>query len=868
MELIYTDSWGPTEVPSLGGAHHGVIFVDDKTRVKKIYPLKDKKASTVLSKLKRFKKLLGRPENLRIRRVRGDGGPEYEGEFAQYLEDEGIIPEMSAPYTQGQNGVAERSWRTLADMACTMIKHAGLDKSFWAEAMSYACFISNRLPTAALDDGIPYDKWRSLSSVRLQKNNSKKLLVFGCPAFVHVDKSRRRGKLSDKAKKMVFLGFDTRSKAYRLYNPATKRVVNSLHVTFDEAFDTKRTRKCQSPPESDSEDESTERDDSHDDQNSQSDDDQEADHKNSDDEQSDQSADDGDHQEQERERSNHSHRRSGRQRNKPPVIYQPPGGEEAAQMVVVLLSSVADEPNTYNQALKKSDRTQWIEAMSQEYQKLDALKTWSLVPRPPNKNVVGSRWVFKKKRKEDGSIALYKARMVAQGFKQIAGVDFLETFAPVARFTTIRVVLALAAMHDWELQQMDVDSAFPNASVEEEIYMEQPRGQIKGGLLPSGNPVMVMRLHKALYGLKQSGRNWNLHLHRFLESLGFKRSHEDHCLYTKINADGRLQVVVLVYVDDLIITGPSAGGIQQLKNDLAAKFKMKDLGNLSVFLGVKVVRDRSERTLTIQQCQYVTTMLNKFNMQDCKPMKTPAEMNQHLSKDMPSPLLSYLEQRTYRQAVGSLLYASIATRPDLATAVREVSRFMQAPRQAHWTAVKRIFRYLQATRSMGISFAGDDRKDTALRGYADSDWGNNVDNSRSVSGYAFLIYNGVVSWRSKLQDTVATSTCEAEYVTVYFAGQEAIHLRRVLRTLHQSQLLPGPTPIHEDNAGCIKLAHNPVFHKRTKHIKIKYHFIRELITDGTVALPYIPTEEQIADIFTKPLGGIKFAKFRRQLGVQ
>jgi hypothetical protein len=365
----------------------------------------------------------------------------------------------------------------------------------------------------------------------------------------------------------------------------------------------------------------------------------------------------------------------------------------------------------------------------------------------------------------------------------------------------------------------------------------------------------VLRLRKSIYGLKQANRNWNGLINSFLISQDLKKSVADPCLYS----DGHA-VMIAVWVDDFILSGSGENRIQKLKAALSSRFKMKDEGEVTWCLGMRISRHEDGR-ITIDQEQYIKDMLDRFGMSNCKPAPTPAALGVRLTKQ---DACSENEMKTvpYRAAVGSLLYASIRTRPDISSAVQAVAKFSSNPGKKHWTAVKRIFRYLKGTSSLGLSFS---RGKSKLVGYCDSDWANDPDDRKSVSGYVFLRAGGPISWKSKAQRSVALSSCEAEYLAAATAAQEAVHLRRLLSSVGQST--NAATILMEDNQGCIALAHNPVHHSRSKHIDLRAHFIREKVSQGVVDLQYVPTHEQLADILTKPLGPIKFAQLRASLQV-
>lgn len=841
LQLVHSDVWGPITPVSLGGARYAVIFVDDFTRVKKLYFMVRK--SELPEKFQQFVAEIARPEDLKVERLRSDCGGEYKSAKMRALCQElGVRQEFSAPYSPAQNGVAERSWRTLGRMAKAMLKDAGLSKTFWAEAMSSACFIANRLPTNALGGDNPYHRWTR----RMPRFD--RLRVFGCPVFVHTMKGK---KLDDNAVKCIFLGYDCQSPAYRIWNPKTRRVIFSLHVRFQEhssatssAAMEEKLHEVGGPSLRGGEESEQGSDDANESSADEADDpESETDSNLSDDVDSASALDEAD-----------DILYSGGEDEKESSLQGLPSPVESRYNLrprQAAMAAICDEP-TFREALAGAQALDWRQAMQEEYDALVANETWDAVPLPKGKNVIGSKWVLRIKRNSDGSVNKFKARFVAQGFSQVYGEDYFDTFSPVTRGTSIRCLVALAAQGGWKLHHMDVCSAFLNAEVKEEIYVRPPPGmeeELRG---------RVLHLRKSLYGLKQAPRNWNALLDSFLVSLDLKKSVADPCVYSKAD-----QVILAVWVDDMILTGSDAKAILSLKSDLKQRFKMKDEGELKWCLGMRISYHKDR--ITIDQEQYIKNMLARFGMDECKAAPTPASLGVRLSKkDSPRTNQEALEMKSipYRSGVGSLLYASIRTRPDIASAVRAVAKFNDNPGKKHWTAVKRIFRYLKGTISHGISFSRGGR---GLLGYCDSDWANDPNDRRSVSGYVFLLAGGPISWKSKAQSSVALSSCEAEYMAAASAAQEAVHLRRLLSSIGQP--MQGATTMMEDNQGCIDLARNPVHHSRSKHIDLRAHFIREKVAEGVIELKYVPTAEQLADILTKALGPTKFAQLRASLQI-
>jgi hypothetical protein len=479
--------------------------------------------------------------------------------------------------------------------------------------------------------------------------------------------------------------------------------------------------------------------------------------------------------------------------------------------------------------------------------------TWVEQECPSNHESLTGKWVFKIKRGAAGEILRYKARWVVRGFEQQYGLDFHETFASVVKPMSYKAIFAIAAAYDWEIEQMDVKTAFLYGEIEEDIWIELPTR--------CGASGKTTKLKKALYGLKQAPRVWYNTLATFLLLLGFQPLDADSSVFCR---DG---VIIAIYVDDLLLAGASKPDIDKIKDSLKERFKMSDLGACHFYLGMEVIRDRPRRTLRLSQTAYLRKVLQDFGMEHCNDkITTPMETSSRLMPADPGYEADPKFRKQYQSAVGSLMYAMLGTRPDLAFAVSVISWFSSNPTNAHWTAVKRIFRYIANTINMGLVFRGELQP---LEGYTDSDWAGDQDTRRSTSGYVFNLGSAAISWSAKRQPTVALSTCEAEYVGQKNAAKEAIWLQRFLKQVDPNQDPGlGATIIYGDNQGAIALARNDSYHGRTKHVDTDIHFIRECVTNGRVDLRYVPTTEQVADGLTKPLCRDKFTAFRKAVGVE
>jgi hypothetical protein len=514
-----------------------------------------------------------------------------------------------------------------------------------------------------------------------------------------------------------------------------------------------------------------------------------------------------------------------------------------------------NDPLTYDNAISSEDAKEWKQAMDEEMEALLSNNTWKLVPLPSGRKAVGSKWVFKTKLNKDGMIERYKARFCAKGFSQKEGIDYHETFAPVLKYKSLRIVLAIVAIKDYELDQMDVQTAFLNATIKEEVYMKQPRGYEKGG------ESIVCKLNKTLYGTKQASHEWNEELNSFVITVcGFYRCKSDTCVYIKKTKSGNI-IIILVFVDDIIISYASQDKFewQEIKNKFMKKYKMKDMGACEWILGMRVNRDRENKLLYLDQEQYLNKILKQFDMENCTVFETPEELSK-LSSSMDEPDESTVDLRLYQSIVGALLYGALSTRPDISHAVNIVSRYLGNPNQTHLNAAKRILKYIRGTTKLGLTYDGKSISDKSelisIQGYADADWAGDLDNRKSTTGYIILIGKCVVSWLSKKQSTVSLSSAEAEYMAISAATQEILWIRQLLNeiTFIQNQ----PTLLYIDNQAAIAISENDTHHSRTKHIDIRHHFIRDAIKDNTVKVKWINSQNQLADILTKGLGKLRF----------
>uniref|UniRef100_A0A2N9EJW8 Integrase catalytic domain-containing protein n=1 Tax=Fagus sylvatica TaxID=28930 RepID=A0A2N9EJW8_FAGSY len=743
-----------------------------------------------------------------------DNAQEYHDKsFLSILDSNGTLPHYSCPYTSQQNGRAERKLRHILDVVRTLLISASIPERFWGEAALTAVYTINRIPSPTTHKKSPfellYDKIPDYSSLR----------VFGCVCFVSLP-SHERNKLEPRSRLCCFLGYGISQKGFRCYDPISRRLRISRHVEFWEhqTFSSRQhfpfisssmtpiftdpsidlypdpVRDSTQPPSS-----------------------------------SDvpslvlspaAGSPDSDPASSAPSESPTDIRRSTR-------VRAPPSHLSDYHCYFAL--ATLHEPHTYREA---STNPLWQQAMADELDALHKTHTWDMTTLPPGKSAVGCKWVYKIKTRADGSVERYKARLVARGFTQEYGIDYEETFAPVARLTSVRSLLAVAAVRHWPLFQMDVKNAFLNGDLLEEVYMQPPPGY-------PDSQNQVCRLRRALYGLKQAPRAWFAKFSSVVAQQGFTPSSYDSALFIRHTSTGI--TLILLYVDDMIITGDDTAGICDLQKFLSQQFEMKDLGTLSYFLGLEVTS--SSDGYYLSQAKYASDLLSKAGLTDSKTVSTPLELNVKLNTTDGEPLS---DATLYRQLVGSLIYLTV-TRPDLAYAVHLVSQFMSAPRSTHYAAVLRILRYIKGTLFHGLHFSA--QSSLELRAYADADWAGDPTDRRSTTGYCFLLGSSLISWRSKKQSVVARSSTEAEYRALADATSELLWLRWLLADMGAPQTTS--TPIHCDNRSAIHIAHNDVFHERTKHIEIDCHFIRHHLQQSALHLLSVSSEDQLADVFTK-----------------
>lgn len=517
----------------------------------------------------------------------------------------------------------------------------------------------------------------------------------------------------------------------------------------------------------------------------------------------------------------------------------------------VLSITTSTPPKTFLEALKSEEFTA---AMKSEMTSLEDTGTWSVCELPPGKHPVGCKWVYTIKFNPDGTIERFKALLVAKGYTQIEGLDYIDTFSPVAKMGTVRLLLRLAASKNWSITQMDIINAFLNGDLDEEIYMTMPPGysQLTGKSWPKN---YVCKLHKSLYGLKHASRQWNQKLSSVILADGFTQAPSDHSLFVKCTSD--VFLAILVYVDDILLIGSNDDAVVAFKDVLKAAFKLRDLGPAKYFLGFEIARN--ETGISINQRKYVLELLEDAGLLGCKPLSVPMEPNLKMSST-DGDLLE--DPSVYRRIVGRLLYLT-HTRPDITYAVHKLSQYMSQPRSVHLQAANRILRYLKNDPGQGLFFSATEA--SQLTAFSDADWAACPDSRRSVTGYCIFLGDALISWCCRKQPTVSRSSSEAEYRAMADTTCELVWLTSLLRDLHC------PPSDHAtlfcDNQSALHIASNPVFHERTKHIENDCHVVRERLLSGFLKTLHVRTDNQLADVFTKAVQPGLFKHLLSKMGL-
>lgn len=803
-EIFHCDLEGPMHIPSLGGSKFALVIKDECSSFRSLYFLKQKSdaINSLTAHIAYVKRITGNP----VKTVRSDNGTEFIDQRVETLfSNNNIVHERTVPYNPQQNGFIERENRTVCELARAMIHHRNLPRHLWCEAMSTAAYLLNIIPKKGANGITPFEQWHK------KKPSYDHLHEFGCNCYGLIPPETRQ-KWDPKCRRYLFVGYTATKEIFRVYEPNSEKVLMIRDVKFNLvpedcidrnetwAMQRNRLRRLLHPNE-------------------------DADNYK------------GVINENSLYQSNKNDSTQNDNVTNESTSIEPNNTDQQLSEVSLALASIIykNDPQTFEEAMKSDNSKEWFKAMQEELNSLNKNDTYDIVSLPNDKKPISCRWIFRIKKNIDGSIDRFKARLVARGYSQKEGIDYFETFSPVARYDSIRLILAIASAYKMEILQFDVKTAFLYGELDEEIFMQQPPGFEDG-------TDKVLKLKRGLYGLKQAPRQWNAKINEFLINLGFTQSKADNCVYVDNNND---LVICAIYVDDGLIVSTSKPKLLNIINKLQEKFEMK-FHPPQIFVGMEITQSECKSVIKIKQTSYIKELLQRFKMLECKPVVTPGDTNAQLIASETGCDTNI----PYQEAVGALLYLSIISRPDITYQINKLSQFNNCYNNSHWVAIKRVFRYLKGTINQGIVYAVDINNFQPI-GYCDSDYAGDLNSRKSTSGHTVTIDKSPISWASRVQKSVALSTTEAEYYAIADCAKDIIWYQQLFEDL--SLPLNKPTLIFSDNQGAIKLSKNAIFHKRSKHVDVRVHFIRDHQAQGTMLIQYVPTDKQPADMFTKSL---------------
>ncbi|KAL0746111.1 hypothetical protein Bca101_101377 [Brassica carinata] len=905
FDLVHSDVW---TAPCLSRESYKyfVTFIDEKSKYTWITLIKTK--DSVLEAFKNFQCYVTNQYNAKLKIFRSDNGGEYTSRlFKQHLAQHGILHQTSCPYTTQQNGVAERKNRHLMEVDRSMMFQSNVPKRYWSDAVMSACYLINRIPTRVLQDQSPFEVLNkikpSLKHLRVfgcvsyvmvpgeMRNKlepkSIRTMFIGYSSsqkgYKCIDPKTRRVHVSREVKFMEGKGYyeersweDLKDLSRDSDKAASLRIILEglgINLTQDQGGrNTSSSSEAEGTSHSNHERGSEIEEASHPEEGLRDPDQcvmmqDEGVEAMGEPEPEESLQEEEDNVQQQEEQQDETEpvssrdnvpaeaplRRSTRLKKDASnwvntrVYYNAQAVEHPSQAVCSFAHFPSDHcafmtsldesfvPRSYEEAMMHEE---WKESVGDEANAMIKNDTWFESEFPKGKKAVTSRWIFTIKYLPNGQIDRRKTRLVARGYTQTYGEDYIDTFAHVAKLHTIRIVLSLAVNLEWDLWQMDVKNAFLQRELEDEVYMYPPPGL--EGLVKPGN---VLRLKNAIYGLKQSPRAWYNKLSTTLNGRGFRKSELDNTLFTLTTPSGI--ICLLVYVDDIIITGSDKIGIRETKEFLKSDFEIKDLGEMKYFLGIELCR--SKEGLFMSQRKYALDLLKDAGVLGGKKAKMPMEDGYKVPREgeLEDSKLFH-DPKLYRKLVGKLIYLTI-TRPDICFVVNQVSQHMQVPKEHHWRMVERLLMYLNGSASLGVSLGCN--KSTEVVGYCDADWAGDRADRRSTTGYCTFIGGNLVTWKSKKQKVVSCSSAEAEYRAMLKLTNVLVWIKGILKHLGIEQATP--MTMHCDNQAAIHIASNSVFHERTKHIEVDCHKVRQMIVLGVILPCYTRSEDQLADVFTK-----------------
>lgn len=862
LELMHLDLWSSTAGSSFGQTKYILTVVDDFSRYAWVFPLKNKNQS--LRTFKFFSTEIENQTNKKIKAIRTDNGLEFcSQDFSDYLKKVGIRHQRTNIYSPEMNGVAERLNRSMAEGIRSLRIEAELPKGLWAELAGTFIYLRNRFPHRSIQKQIPY------TLMFERKCSVRHLKVIGSLAYVYVEKNKR-DKLDPKVKEGVLIGYAYQTIGYRIWYPKERKVLETKQVKFNELIKgykrnslfQKNEELVQIP------------------------------------------SNDSDHENESFPEKLHCRdlkwdrkvvkRQSGKTAGRLDIYYYPAGAtgprlrsqndikkycdehsiiydpgefnfqspiegthlQEADNTDIDQASELENhhafiiEPLNYDEAIAQPEVKNWQKAMNEELGVLKERQVYDIVQRPENKRVIGSRWVYKLKKNAEGTIERYRARLVAQGFRQVPGIDYFEIFSPVVNYVLIYLFMSfLVISMGWVHRHLDVNCAYLYGSLREETYMEIPKGFNFHSNVNSKSHVFLLK--KALYGLHQAGHEWYLELHSALENLGFKKLLRTNCVYMY----GR-KSIILIYVDDIILFSENHLEMNKVIELLKSKFEIKDLGPIRKVLGIEFEQIKSK--WVIHQKGYINRLEETFRDIPLVKCKLPMSPGQVIQKNENDPSIE--GKLPYRSLIGSLLFLATRSRPDILFAVNQLSQYNSHPTLKHWKLLCQVFNYVRVTKEFIIPLNVKGSKD--FYAYTDASWASDRDDRRSYSGFIVYFRNAPISWHTTKQKCVALSSMEAEYIAISEAARELLWLYDIFSECSKVLNFDICKPVlYSDSQSAIYFSRNSIENVRSKHIDIRFHFVKNLLTMNKFDLFSVPGDNNVADLLTKPVTGDKLTQY-------
>jgi transposase InsO family protein len=859
LDLVAFDLWGPSRVQSAGGKLYLMIIVDGGTSYKYGVYLSDKSDTTTISAFDNFRIKAETLTGRKIRRVRTDRAFESAA-WEDYCKSHGIIHEFTAPYSSAQNGLAERAIRTTIDDVRTLLRDSNLSHSYWAEAGAYSIDTRNVIPSRRHPGRIPTEAFSG------KRQDISYLRVFGAKCWAKVPIAHGASKLDPRSVECRLLGYASGSGNYKVQDVTSRRVFVSRDVIFEEGqprrtsasvreetvplFETgpaPDANGVQNPPAdngpiTDNVLDQTMHD--HVDQ---------IDHQHTPDlrrssrttQLSKANLQSVEYQKREADGKERGQDWATDKRN--PKVSIAIDHHEDDQNVIACLSDTKSShhiPRSYKHAIA-TDSDRWMVPMQVEMDTLRKKHTWDLVKPPPGANIMDSMWVYDIKWDGEGNRIKDKARLVGKGYTQQLGVDYNETWAGVTRLESVRMTAAIAARLNLKLWRIDFVGAYLNSLTKEDIYMKQPEGFIEPGYED-----YVCKLVHTIYGTMQGAHDWYETLSKTYKDLGYTTSRADPCV--RFKQENGNYTITDTYTDDVFGASNNDEEEERRKKEIGGVWEIKDVGENEYFLGMRVQQDLELGTIRLTQRPYWEHVLNRFRLEHITPRNTPLPIGINLDSNSSPKTDSerkVMDDKPYRSVLGSVMWGQLATRPDLSFPVSLLARFQANPGIDHWNALTHVIGYIKNTLDYGLTYSRD--ADFSPHAYVDADYGGCRDTRRSTSGYVFIMAGGPVTWSSKRQSTVALSTVEAEYVAMSRCAQQMVWMQSWLSEVEVRFSVP--SLIKGDSRGAIALTKNTKDHGKVKHIDIRHHYIRELLQSGIIILEQVPSSDNLADLFTKPL---------------